>query len=153
MEFRENRAIYLQIADLVCENILNGTWKPGQRIPSIRELAESIEVNPNTAMRTFGYLEDQGIIHNQRGIGFFLSENAYEITRELMKKTFISRELPQMFRTLDLLRMGFDDLAGLYAAHRSAEGENPPGTGVPVRPEGRTAARESNPPARKETSV
>jgi GntR family transcriptional regulator len=121
MEFRENRAIYLQIADLVCENILNGAWKPGQRIPSIRELAESIEVNPNTAMRTFGYLEDQGIIHNQRGIGFFLSENAYEITRELMKKTFISRELPQMFRTLDLLRMGFDDLAGLYAAHRRAE--------------------------------
>ena len=141
MEFRENRAIYLQIADLVCENILNGTWKPGQRIPSIRELAESIEVNPNTAMRTFGYLEDQGIIHNQRGIGFFLSEDAYEITRELMKKTFISRELPRMFRTLDLLRMGFDDLAGLYAAHRSAEGElNPPSTGVPVRPEGRTAA-------------
>ena len=136
MEFRENRAIYLQIADLVCENILNGTWKPGQRIPSIRELAESIEVNPNTAMRTFGYLEDQGIIHNQRGIGFFLSENAYEITRELMKKTFISRELPQMFRTLDLLRMGFDDLAGLYAAHRSAARENPPATA-----------------ARKETSV
>jgi GntR family transcriptional regulator len=39
MEFRENRAIYLQIADLVCENILSGTWKPGERIPSIRELA------------------------------------------------------------------------------------------------------------------
>jgi GntR family transcriptional regulator len=122
MEFRENRAIYLQIADLVCENILNGTWKPGQRVPSIRELAESIQVNPNTAMRTFGYLEDQGIIHNQRGIGFFLSEDAYEITRELKKKSFISRELPQVFRTLDLLRMGFEDLAGLYTAHRTAEG-------------------------------
>jgi GntR family transcriptional regulator len=120
MEFRENRAIYLQIADLVCENVLSGTWKPGERIPSIRELAESIQVNPNTAMRTFGYLEDQGIIHNQRGIGFFLSEDAYEITRELKKKTFISRELPQVFRTLDLLRMGFEDLAGLYAAHRGA---------------------------------
>ncbi len=127
MEFRENRPIYLQIADLVCENILNGVWKPGQRLPSIRELAESIEVNPNTAMRTFAYLEDQGIIHNQRGIGFFLAEGAWEATRELMRKTFISGELPRLFRTLDLLRMGFDDLVGLYAAHRSAE-RNPSGT-------------------------
>ena len=126
MEFRENRPIYLQIADLVCENILDGVWKPGQRIPSIREMAESIEVNPNTAMRTFGYLEDQGIIHNQRGIGFFLSEGAYEATRELMKKTFVSGELPRFFRTLDLLHMGFEDLAGLYAAHRSAAQGAPP---------------------------
>jgi GntR family transcriptional regulator len=74
-------------------------------------------------MRTFGYLEDQGIIHNRRGIGFFVSEDAYEVTRELKKKTFISRELPQVFRTLDLLRMGFEDLAGLYAAHRKEKNE------------------------------
>ncbi len=120
MEFKENQAIYLQIADLMCENILAGVWKPGDRIPSIRELAETIEVNPNTVMRTYGYMEDQGIIHNQRGIGFFLTEGAYEATRELMKRTFISGELPRLFRTLDLLRMGFEDLAGLYAAHRAA---------------------------------
>ena len=42
MEFRENQAIYLQIADLMCENVLGGAWKPGERIPSIREMAESI---------------------------------------------------------------------------------------------------------------
>jgi GntR family transcriptional regulator len=118
MEFRENQAIYLQIADLMCENILAGVWKPGDRIPSIRELAESIEVNPNTVMRTFGYMEAQGIIHNQRGIGFFLSERAREITTELKRKSFVSRDLPQLFRTLDLLRMGFEDLKSYYAEHR-----------------------------------
>jgi GntR family transcriptional regulator len=126
MEFREKRAIYLQIADLMCENILAGAWKPGERIPSIRELAESIEVNPNTAMRTYGYLEEQGIIHNQRGIGFFLADRAYEITRELKRRSFVSRELPQLWKTLDLLRMEFEDLQGLYAAHRTAEGKEKP---------------------------
>ena len=120
MEFKENQAIYLQIADLMCENILTGLWKPGDRIPSIRELAESIEVNPNTVMRTFGYMEDQGIIHNQRGIGFFLSDRAFETTRELKRKRFVSRDLPQVFRTMDLLRMGLEDLRGLYAAHRES---------------------------------
>jgi len=119
MEFRENQAIYLQIADLMCENILAGSWKPGDRIPSIRELAESIQVNPNTVMRTYGYMEDQGIIHNQRGIGFFLGDTAYETTRELKRKSFISRDLPQVFRTMDLLRLGLDDLSTLYAAHRA----------------------------------
>ena len=123
MEFRDNQAIYLQIADLMCENILTGLWKPGDRIPSIRELAESIEVNPNTVMRTFGYMEDQGIIHNQRGIGFFLSDRAFETTRELKRKRFVSRDLPQVFRTMDLLRMGLEDLRGLYAAHRESKGK------------------------------
>jgi DNA-binding transcriptional regulator YhcF (GntR family) len=120
MEFKDNQAIYLQIADLMCENVLAGMWKPGDRIPSIRELAESIQVNPNTVMRTYGYMEDQGIIHNQRGIGFFLSDRAYEITREMLKKSFVSRDLPQVWKTMDLLRMGFEDLQDLYTAHRES---------------------------------
>jgi GntR family transcriptional regulator len=118
MEFKENQAIYLQIADLVCENVLSGTWKPGDRIPSIRELAESIEVNPNTVVRTYAYLQDQGIVHNQRGIGYFLSDRAYETTMELSKKSFVSRDLPRVWKTMDLLGMGFEDLKGLYAGYR-----------------------------------
>jgi DNA-binding transcriptional regulator YhcF (GntR family) len=123
MEFKENQAIYLQIADLMAENILAGVWKPGDRIPSIRELAESIEVNPNTVMRTYGYMEDQGIIHNQRGIGFFLSERAREVTTELKKKSFVNRDLPQVFKAMDLLRLGFEDLKGYYAEHREKTGK------------------------------
>jgi GntR family transcriptional regulator len=118
MEFKENQPIYLQIADVMCENILGGLWKPGERIPSIRELAETIEVNPNTVMRTFGYMEEKGIIQNQRGIGFFLAERAEGITRELKRKTFVERDLPQVWKTLDLLGMAFEELRDLYAAHR-----------------------------------
>ena len=80
MEFQESQAIYLQIADMLCENVLSGAWKPGDRVPSIRELAESIAVNPNTVVRAYSYLQDHAIIHNQRGIGYFVAENAREIT-------------------------------------------------------------------------
>jgi len=62
MDFGDSNAIYLQIADQLSENILLRRWNPGDRIPSVRELAVSIEVNPNTVMRTFNYLQDKGII-------------------------------------------------------------------------------------------
>ena len=118
MEFRENQAIYLQIADLMAENILVGTWKAGDRIPSIRELAESIQVNPNTVMRTYGFMEDQGIIKNQRGIGFFLAEGAYDTTREMKRKSFISRDVPQLLR---LCRVDSADLAEMAAEIRALD--------------------------------
>ena len=78
---------------------------------------------PLKIIPTFGYLEEQGIIHNQRGIGFFLGDRAFETTRELKRKRFVSRDLPQIFRTMDLLRMGLEDLRGLYAAHRESTGK------------------------------
>jgi DNA-binding transcriptional regulator YhcF (GntR family) len=115
MEFQESQAIYLQIADMLCENVLSGSWKPGDRVPSIRELAESIAVNPNTVVRAYAFLQEHGIFHNQRGIGYFVADNAREITRDLERKRFLSRELPRVFRTMKLLDIGFEDLRKLYA--------------------------------------
>ena len=113
MEFRQNQAIYLQIADHISERILSGTWTEGERIPSIREMSEEIEVNPNTVMRSYGYLQDLGIIYNQRGIGYFVAEDAYRKTLELKKKNFIRRDLPRIFRTMDLLHLTCEDLRAL----------------------------------------
>jgi GntR family transcriptional regulator len=118
MEFRQNQAIYLQIADHVSERILSGTWAEGERIPSIRELSEDIMVNPNTVMRSYAYLQDLGIIHNQRGIGYFVAEEAYRKTLELKKKNFIRRELPRIFRTMDLLNLTCEDLRILQEENR-----------------------------------
>ena len=126
MEFRDNQAIYMQIADLMCDNVLSGAWTPGARIPSIRETAEASQVNPNTVMRTYSYLEDRGIIRNQRGVGFFLSDDAFSITRALKKETFETRDLPRMFRVMDLLRIGFDELRGIYDAYHAARKETTP---------------------------
>ncbi len=116
MEFNENQAIYLQIADYFCENILQKIWQEGEKIPSIREIAVKVEVNPNTAMRTFNYLQEQGIIFNKRGIGYFVSDDGFDKTLNLKRTQFIEEELPRMFRMMELLKINFDDLQQRYEA-------------------------------------
>lgn len=126
MEFKDNQPIYLQIADHFCENILLEKWSAGDRIPSVREIAVNIEVNPNTVMRTFNYLQDKGIIFNKRGIGYFVSEDGFEKTRELRKEDFVNHELPRMFRAMRLLNLTMDDLNRYYREYEKG-GSN--GTG------------------------
>jgi GntR family transcriptional regulator len=114
MEFRENRAIYLQIADYVCEHILLGTWNEEMKVPSVRELAVMMEVNPNTVMRTYEVLQSKNIIVNRRGIGFFIAENADRNVRDYKKEQFINEELPVVFRNIYLLDISFSDLKDRY---------------------------------------
>jgi GntR family transcriptional regulator len=123
VDFGRDRAIYLQIADTISENILSGQWHPGDRIPSVRELAVGIEVNPNTVLRTYAYLQDQGVIQNRRGIGYFVSEDALEKARELARRDFVGRELPRVFRTMDLLGMGLEELKLLRSKRGGMEGK------------------------------
>jgi GntR family transcriptional regulator len=114
MQFRESRAIYLQIADYVCERILLKQWKTEERIPAVRELAVQLEVNPNTVMRTFEFLQGQNIIYNQRGIGYFVSADAVKNAMEYRKTEFIEKELPNIFRNIYLLDMAIDELKPKY---------------------------------------
>lgn len=114
MDFRESQPIYLQIADHVCEKILLQEWKPGMRIPSVRELAVQLEVNPNTVMRTFEHLQQQDIIYNQRGIGYFVSPNARKTALAYRKNEFTEKDLPNLFRNMYLLEMETDELNRLY---------------------------------------
>jgi GntR family transcriptional regulator len=114
MEFGNDKAIYLQITDYFCENILLQKWKAGDRIPSVREIAVNIEVNPNTVMRTFTYLQDKGIIFNKRGIGYFVAEDGLEKTRTLRKEDFVNNELPRFFKAMSLLHFTMDDVNTSY---------------------------------------
>ncbi|HLK30294.1 MAG TPA: GntR family transcriptional regulator [Puia sp.] len=110
MQFRESQAIYLQIADYVCEKILLKEWKPDARIPSVREFAVQLEVNPNTVMRTFDFLQQQDIIYNQRGIGYFVASSAYKNALQYRKNEFAEKDLPNIFRNMYLLDMDLDEL-------------------------------------------
>jgi GntR family transcriptional regulator len=110
MQFKDTQAIYLQIADYVCEKILLKEWKPEERIPSVRELAVQLEVNPNTVMRTYDFLQQQQIIHNQRGIGFFVSPDAVKHAIAYRKEEFTQKDLPGLFRNMYLLDMEVEEL-------------------------------------------
>ncbi|MDR1407819.1 MAG: GntR family transcriptional regulator [Tannerella sp.] len=114
MEFKEKQAIYLQIAEYVCDHILSGKWPAGEKIASIRELAVKLEVNPNTVMRTYDYLQQQGIIFNKRGIGYFAGENAPATIREWRKQQFFATELSAFFRTIRMLEISPDEIMEYY---------------------------------------
>ncbi|MDY0903874.1 GntR family transcriptional regulator [Pedobacter sp. CFBP9032] len=114
MEFRENKAIYLQIADYVCEHILLEKWKADEKVPSVREMAVELEVNPNTIMRTYELLQNQNIINNKRGIGFFVTERAIEQVKIFRKAHFMDHELPVLFRNIYFLNISFDELKSKY---------------------------------------
>ena len=110
MEFRQSQAIYLQIADYVCEKILLEEWKVNEKIPSVRELAMLLEVNPNTVMRTYEFLQQQEIIYNQRGIGFYVAQDSIKNVRLYRKSEFFDKELPVIFRSMYLLNIDMDEL-------------------------------------------
>ena len=76
MNFKDNKAIYLQIADRTGDQILSGKLMPEGKVPSVRELAAEIEVNANTVARTYDHLQQNGIIFTKRGLGYFVSADA-----------------------------------------------------------------------------
>lgn len=118
MQFRESQAIYLQIADYVCEKILLKEWVPDQRIPSVRDLAIQLEVNPNTAMRAVDFLQQQEIIYNQRGIGYFVAQNAYKNALQYRRNEFTEKDMPSIFRNMYLLGMEVDELKPRFEKYK-----------------------------------
>lgn len=114
MQFKEQKSIYLQIADHMVENIIVKVWKNSERIPSIRETAIQMEVNPNTVMRTYNYLQDKGVIFNKRGIGYFTAPDALEHVLAEKKKIFIQQQLPELFKAMRSLQITPKEILSLY---------------------------------------
>ena len=114
MDFKDKQAIYLQIAEYVSEQILLGKWPPGGRIPSVRDLGVELEVNPNTVVRTYDYLQQKDVIYNKRGLGYFAADDAVERVRVLRREQFLETALPDFFRNLYLLNIGLDEIEQRY---------------------------------------
>jgi DNA-binding transcriptional regulator YhcF (GntR family) len=121
MDFSESKAIYQQIADYVCEQVLMGRWKENDRILSVRELGVQLEVNPNTVLRAYDFLQRFGIISNRRGIGYFASEDAIAKIKEMRRERFVNRELPRIFQEMELLGMEINDLKEYYEGFLKAK--------------------------------
>lgn len=114
MEFQVQSGIYQQIALQVMERIASGEWPAGGRIPSVRDLATEIVVNPNTVMRAYAQLQEDGILTNQRGVGFFVAAEGPEKVRQFKKEAFIRELLPQVFRDMAVLGMNWEELQAHY---------------------------------------
>lgn len=114
MDFNNTQPIYTQIVNWVFEQILLENWKPGDKAKSVRELAVQFEVNPNTVMRSYEYLQNNNIIVNKRGIGFFVSEDAVDIIQNIRKKQFMEEEVPAFIKNLKLLNVDIQEIIKLY---------------------------------------
>ncbi|HEX5626094.1 MAG TPA: GntR family transcriptional regulator [Saprospiraceae bacterium] len=114
MEFKKSLSIFEQIGMSVQENIISKEWQEGERIPSVRDFATSIQVNPNTVMRTYTLLQDQGILENRRGIGFFVASGARSKSIHHRKNQFAAEFLPELFKNMDQLGISWDEMKTYY---------------------------------------
>ena len=119
MIFRDNQTIYMQIADRICDEILENKFPPGERIPSIREYAAMVEVNANTVVRSYEWLQQQEIIFNKRGLGYYVSLEGKQRIKDLRREKFFNDELPLFFSRLYTLGITIDEIDARYAEFKN----------------------------------
>ncbi|HJO93910.1 MAG TPA: GntR family transcriptional regulator [Victivallales bacterium] len=110
MDFKDKQTISTQISEYVSDNIINGIWNAGDRLPSVREYASEVEVNVNTILKSYNQLELDGIIVKKRGIGYFVTENAQKIIEDEKRKEFIRYQLPEFLKVVKMLNLTLNDL-------------------------------------------
>lgn len=110
MIFDNNKAIYVQIADRLCDEILAGKYRDDERIPSVREYAVLLEVNINTTVKSYDLLATDGIIYNKRGLGYFVTAGTGETILKSRRKEFMEEKLPQLFRDMRLLGISMEEV-------------------------------------------
>ena len=116
MIFTNDKAIYIQMADRLCDEILAGKYKDDDRIPSVREYAVMLEVNANTAVKAYDELSRANIIYNKRGLGYFVTPGAKKQILNERKQEFMKERLPELFRQRQLLGITLEDVKSEYTA-------------------------------------
>ena len=110
MNFNNDKAIYIQIAERLCDEILAGTYQDDERIPSVREYAVLLQVNTNTAVKAYDELARSEIIYNKRGLGYFVTKGAKKKILKERKQLFMKEKLPEMFRHMQLLGIDISEI-------------------------------------------
>ena len=120
MTFSNDKAIYVQMADRLCDEILAGKYQDDDRIPSVREYSVLLEVNTNTAVKAYDELARANIIYNRRGLGYFVTPGAKKQILKERKKEFMKERLPELFRQMQLLGITLEDVKDAYDLQQKA---------------------------------
>ena len=121
INFTNDKAIYLQMADRLCDEILADNYKDDDRIPSVREYAVLLEVNTNTVVKAYDELARANIIYNKRGLGYFVTKGAKKQILKERKKEFMKERLPELFRQMQLLGITLEDVKDAFVATSGEE--------------------------------
>jgi DNA-binding transcriptional regulator YhcF (GntR family) len=110
MTFTNDKPIFQQMADRLCDEILAQVYRDDDRIPSVREYAVTLEVNTNTAVKAYEQLARENIIYNKRGMGYYVTPGAREQILKERRQAFLEQHLPELFRQMKLLGLGMNEL-------------------------------------------
>ena len=121
MIFTNDKAIYVQMANRLCDEILSGVYQGDERIPSVREYAVMLQVNTNTAVKAYELLAREEIIYNKRGLGYFVSQGAKEEILKARKAEFMEQKLPELFRNMKLLGIDITEVVEAWQGSQTGE--------------------------------
>lgn len=110
MDFNPDKPIFRQIVDLCHARIISGEWRPGQKIPSVREMAIELAVNTRTVLSAFELLQGEEVIVTRRGLGFFLCDDAQAKVMNAMRSDFFKTTLPHFFQKMRSLGISINDI-------------------------------------------
>ncbi|WP_067935940.1 GntR family transcriptional regulator [Alicyclobacillus kakegawensis] len=102
-DFRSPQPIYLQLADRICREIVRGDRKPGDKLPSVRDMAMAAGVNPNTVQRVYAELERMQVAQTRRGQGTFVTEDGARL--RTLREELMHERIASFVR--DMTEMGF----------------------------------------------
>mgnify|MGYP001112860862 CR=1 FL=1 len=117
--FTSDRPIYLQLMEQIKLGIAAGAYRPGDRLPSVRELAADAAVNPNTMQKALSELEREGLVYSQRTSGRFISEDTAML--DAVKQDLARAEAGRFLDTM--ARLGYDKATALDLLSRVAREE------------------------------
>ncbi|MDE6022205.1 MAG: GntR family transcriptional regulator [Muribaculaceae bacterium] len=118
IEFNDNKPIYRQILDYAFNRILKGSWKPGEMIPSVRELTSQLGVNNRTVLKALDELQALKVIEPKRGLGFLLAMNGADIVREEKRREFFEKTIPEIISEMRSLGITPEEVATLLKPGR-----------------------------------
>ena len=114
MEFKNQKAIYLQIAEHIMDEILSGRYIEDSKLPSVREYAALVEVNVNTVARSFEWLQLHNVVSTRRGLGNFVATGARREIEDIRKEEFFNETLPELFQSMRTLDISMDEVVNQY---------------------------------------
>ncbi|MDD2302628.1 MAG: GntR family transcriptional regulator [Candidatus Neomarinimicrobiota bacterium] len=113
INFDSERAIYLQLADLIREAIISGELRGGEAVPSVRQLSSQYRLNPQTILNATQLLVNEGLLEKRRGRGYYVTAPARESLQAAGYKSFAEQTLPELVRQAKMLGIGRERLVVL----------------------------------------
>ena len=111
MDFNDNKPIYLQIVDYDISEIVRGSLKKNDKLPSVREVSENFKVNTNTVQRAFAEMERQGLTYTKRGIGSFIVDDQARLLE--LKTDTVYLMIDRFIKDMEDLGYGEKEVTGL----------------------------------------